>query len=212
MTDEPEKAVKLHKHNSAAFTLPETMVASTVFVFVVLAVVYLNIYGLKLYQVANSKSGASDIARQTFTKLFEEIRCAKGWQVGSGTLTTFTPCAAGVPQTGNAIRLFPTTTSQFVIDTNNYMVYYVVANSGTLQRRTSTTSSKQIANWLTNTVSFTVETPRGDIQTDLSYKGVIHVQMFFAQYLYPLTKIGSGYLYDSYQLNFRVASHAPDGP
>lgn len=195
-----------------AYTLPEMLVASTVYVMAVLAVVYLNVFGLKLDELANSKSGASDIARQSFSKLFEDIRVAKGWQVGTGTLTTFTPCATGTNLTGNAIRLFPTTTSQFVIDTNNYIVYYFDTSAKTLERRTSTTTSTQIASWLTNTMSFTVENPRGDVQTDLSYKGIIHVQMFFAQYLYPLTKIGSGYMYDSYQLNFRVASHAPDGP
>jgi len=54
---------------------------------------------------------------------------------------------------------------------------------------------------------FIAEDYLGNILSTLRYKYVIHVTLEFCQYQYPLTKVGAGYYYDDYKMEFRVASH-----
>jgi hypothetical protein len=67
-----------------------------------------------------------------------------------------------------------------------------------------------VAQNLTNnfyTNMFVAEDYLGNMLTTLRYKYVIHVTLEFCQYQYPLTKVGAGYYYDDYKMEFRVASH-----
>ena len=188
-------------------TLAELMVTTAIFSFAILGAVYCQIFGLRQDQMVNSKSGACEQARVSFNQLANDIRAAKLWQVGNGNDTTFTAIPLGTAQQGNALQLNLST------DTNTYYVYYFLTNSGELRRRhTGTTDTLVLAQFLTNRMYFRAETPRGDLQYDLTHKGVINVAMEFAQYQYPLTHIGTGYLYNYYKLEMRAASHVPQGP
>ncbi len=68
-----------------------------------------------------------------------------------------------------------------------------------------------IAQNLTNRMFFRAEDYLGNIKTDLSYKYVVHIVMEFYQYQYPLTKVGPGYYYDYYKMEFKITPHCPDG-
>ena len=209
MNTEP---VHMHKSPRAltkwarAFTLVELMVATSVFSLAILGVFYAHIFGLKQDRLISSKLGASDQSRRGFDVLVRDIRSAKIWAIGNGNATTFTPIANGTSQKGTAIQLSLTT------DTSKYIVYYFNTNAFELRRRHSGVSGTTlIANYLTNGMYFQAENPRGAIQTNLSHKGVINCSMEFAQYQYPLTRVGTGYLYDYYKMSFKVTPHTPDG-
>jgi hypothetical protein len=58
---------------------------------------------------------------------------------------------------------------------------------------------------------FRAEDYLGKVKTDLSYKYVIRVVMEFCQYQYPLTRVGPGYYYDYYKMEFKITPHCPDG-
>jgi prepilin-type N-terminal cleavage/methylation domain-containing protein len=190
-----------------AFTLVETMVAMSVFSLVSIGLVYTHLFALRQDELANSKLGASDSSRRGFSMLADDVRAAKMWQVGNGNQTTFTPIPDGTAQQGTALKINLTT------DTNSYILYYFNTTQGELRRRKSgVTGSKLIAQSLTNSMYFREENFRGDLQTDLSHKDVINVVMDFYQYQYPLTRVGPGYFYDRYTMQFRLTSHVPDGP
>jgi prepilin-type N-terminal cleavage/methylation domain-containing protein len=210
--------MKLHKNaggwnpRSAGMTLIEIMLAMTVFSLVIAGLIYLHLYGLRLDQLVQSKLGASDQSRRGFTTMCNDIRTAKGWAIGNGTATSFTPINAGTLQRGNALMLYPTTTTNFVINTNIFIVYHFNTTSGELLRRANNSALRTVAQDLTNNMFFQAENYRGDIQTTPTYRATIRTRLEFAQYQYPLTRVGAGYLYDYYKMEFCVTSHAPDGP
>jgi hypothetical protein len=189
------------------YTLVEIMVAMGVFSLAMIGMVYSHMYGLKMNELVQSKLGASDMSRRGFNVLENDIRSAKVWAIGNGSATQFTPIANGSQQQGTAIKLQTTT------DTNSYTIYYFDTSNAQLRRRTSgVTGTTLIANYLTNAMYFRAELPTGQTMTNLSHKGVINCNMEFAQFQYPLTKVGPGYLYDYYRISFKATPHVPDGP
>lgn len=190
-----------------ALTIVEMMVAMSLFSLVTLGLVYTHLFALRQDELANSKLGASDSSRRGFNMLSDDVRSAKVWQVGNGGQNSFTPIANGLAQQGTALKVNLTT------DTNKYVLYYFDTAAGELRRRKSdATGSKLIAQNLTNTMYFRAENHRGDTQTNWTHKGVINVAMQFYQYQFPLTRVGPGYYYDYYKMEFRLTSHIPDGP
>jgi prepilin-type N-terminal cleavage/methylation domain-containing protein len=192
---------------SRAFTMVEMMVTMAVFSLTILGVFYAHIFGLKQDRLISSKLGASDQSRRGFDVLTRDIRSSKIWAIGNGTASTFSPVANGTAQRGNAIRL------NLTIETNKFIIYYFNTNACELRRRVSGAGSTTlIASYLTNGMYFQAESYKGAIQTNLTHKGVINCSMEFAQYQYPLTRVGAGYLYDYYKMSFKVTPHVPDGP
>lgn len=204
----------LHKNPQAvngqrlrAYTMVEMMVTMAIFSLAILGVFYAHIFGLKQDRLISSKLGASDQSRRGFDLLTRDIRSAKIWTIGNGNASTFTPINNGLLQKGTAIQL------SLTIDTSKYIIYYFNTNARELRRRVSGgTGTTLVANYLTNSMFFQAEQFNGQPQYDLSHKGVINCSMEFAQYQYPLTRVGQGYLYDYYKMSFKVTPHVPDGP
>lgn len=191
---------------ATAMTLVEILVSMAVFSLAIIGLVYTNLFGLMQNQLVNSKLGASDQSRRAFDKFTGEIRTAKIWMVGNGDDGSFTPIDNGDEQQGNALQISSTT------DTNSYVRYYFNTNSQELCRVASgITGHTLVAQYLTNSMYFRAEDYLGNIKTDLSYKYVIRVVMEFCQYQYPLTRVGPGYYYDYYKMEFRITPHCPDG-
>lgn len=216
--------MKLHQPNARgrkaaaslkirALTLVEMMVTMVVFSYVVFALVYGQIFGLRQDELVESKLGASDEARRDFGQIMRDIRGAQTWSVGNYSGTTFTPIANGVNQQGTAIQIY------LVAGNSTNIVYYFNTNTpGNFQlMRMHTGDSGPISlagnltNYTGNPLSFTAEDFNGNIITDLSDSRVVHFTLGFLQYQYPLTKVGNGYLYDFYKMEFRVTPHVPQG-
>lgn len=189
-----------------AFTLIEMATTAGLFTLVVIALIYTQIFALRQDQLTESKLGASDSSRRGFSQMGLDIRSAKIWTIGDGSDSAFAGIPNGTEQRGTAIQLSLTT------DTNHYIRYFFNTNAGTLFRVHSGSRPTLVCKDLTNSMFFQAEDYHGDMQTDLSHKGVIHVMLEFAQYQYPQTKVGAGYLYDYYKMEFRYTPHVPDGP
>jgi len=197
-----------------AMTLVEMMITAGVFSLLSIGLVYTQMLCLRQDQLVNSKLGASDESRKGFNLLMRDIRSAKIWEVGTTDPdgSNFTPIDLDTPQQGNALRLSYTT------NFNDGVIYYFdtsdMANDGGKLDRLALSSgtANRIARDLTNTMFFRAENFAGVVQTNRTHKGVIKVRMEFAQYQYPLTKVGPGLLYDYYKMEFKLTSHCPDGP
>lgn len=194
-----------------AMTLVETMISVTIFGMVIMAFVVMQMFALRQNQLVESKLGASDQSRQMLQKMGMEIRSAKKWEVGNvnSAGTTFTEIADGQPQRGTAIRIFTTS------NTNSYIQYHFLTNSRVLMRAQSGVSGANVvAQELTNTMFFQAEDYRGTVQTAGTglWRNCIRVVLEFAQYQYPLTQVGPGYLYDYYKMEFKVSPHCPTLP
>jgi prepilin-type N-terminal cleavage/methylation domain-containing protein len=215
---------KLTSNNSTqrrqAFTLVEMMVTVGIFGLVIMGVIYAQLMGLRIDQLTHSKLGASEQSRRSYDLLTIDIRSAKIWAVGNGTvsghaLSGFTLLNDGSEQKGNALRLHLST------DTNKYILYFFDTNTITagklnvqLRRsRNGVSGSTMIAQYIQGTnLFFRNEDFRGTITTDQSYKGVISILLEFYQYQYPITRVGNGFYYDYYRTQFKLTPHVPDGP
>jgi Tfp pilus assembly protein PilW len=201
-----------------AFTLAEMMVAMFIFVFMVLGVLYVWMFGMRFDQLTCSKLGASDKSRMSFDQLTHDIRAAKWWKVGNGSGTNFTVCGNATNQIGNALKLSSSA------DTNSpaYVIYWFDTTACQLCRLSnglpaiqimaqSLTNTGTLGNGTTNTsMTFYAEKYDGTRAMDWQYKYAIVTTMEFCQYQYPLTRVGPGYYYDYYRIQLKAASHCPN--
>ena len=201
-----------------AFTLAEMMVAMFIFVFMVLGVLYVWMFGMRFDQLTCSKLGASDKSRMSFDQLTHDIRAAKWWKVGNGSGTNFTVCGNATNQIGNALKLSAsgdTNSTAFVIycfDTNACNLYRMSNGVTPFQIiAQSLTNTGIYGNGLTNTsMTFHAEKFDGTPAQDWQYKYAIVTTMEFCQYQYPLTYVGPGYYYNYYRIQLKAASHCPN--
>ena len=191
----------------AGMTITELLIALCIFSFVVLGLLYAQMFGMRFDQLVNSQAGASDNSRNSFNKLIDDIRGAKLMAIGSGTLGSFTPCANGAAQSGNMLQVSLTT------DTNNYIQYYFNSTLGQLVRQHSGQASTLLATNLLNANSstvapfFTAETYNGTLSSNITYSSLIVANLSFYEFRYPLTKVGTNCYYINYNLQIKATSH-----
>lgn len=212
--------VQLLIRQSQGMTLVEVYISTALLIgCVIIGVTGVMLMGLKEDELLESKAGASDSARQAVNQLRYDIYGAKGWQVGTYIGTNFVAATNDVIQQGNALTIYPLiVTSNQIINVANYILYYfdsndIANNNGCLRYVNSTNGVNEII--ISNLIAplcFTCENFQGAPQTNFSYKNVIHATFQYSQFQYPLTKVGSNYLFNNYRIDLRATPHLPDGP
>lgn len=215
-----------------AMTLIELMTTTGLFTLVVAGMVAVNMFGLKQDELANSKLGASDETRENFNLLLDEIRSGKNVQIGSGSWTNFTPITNGAQQ-GDTLQIIESTNTgwtnfyYFTSNTppgekpvnNNWLVRVAMYGNG-LTNITNVVARNiyNVSNaWLTNALNFSALGFNGtnwvmltnDPTTYSTHNYIVNCLLQFYQYQYPLTMVGTNYLYDYYQLNLQATRRAP---
>src|ERR1700742_5188641 len=107
-----------------AMTIVELMTTVGLFTIAVLALISVNMFGLKQDELVNSQLGASDEARLSFNQLLDEIRAGKNIQIGYGNYANFVPTTNKLQQ-GDTIQIIPSTNLGF------YIYYYFITNAPT---------------------------------------------------------------------------------
>ncbi len=193
------------------FTLVEMMVTVTLFSFVALAIIGLQIYGMRVYTLGATMLSATSNGRQTMNSLRDNIRAGKIVLVGNcyGTNgVTFVGAPIGSLQEGNALEIQYTN----LADTNNLVFYMDGANNQLVSFSNSTatgyanSTNTVIANYVTNTTCFFAEDYLGIVQTNYINSLVIHVQLQFYQWQFPIGIIGGNAAnsFNYYSLNTRI--------
>jgi hypothetical protein len=197
-------------------TLVEMMFALGILVVVVGALLAANYVGITQSQWVESKCGASDSSRRMLNQFPVDVKSSKMWFLGSISGTNFVLNTNS--SQGTAVELFQTTNgSQGIIyyfdlsNTNN--------NDGHLLRTASTNWNpvivcSNLVNWLGNGYTFNLEDYAGNPATNgannTSYKCIIHLDLQFCLFRYPLTAVGTNGLYDYYKIEFRATPHLPE--
>jgi Tfp pilus assembly protein PilW len=195
-----------------AMTLPDLLIATTLFLMMIGGVISTNIFCMRQDELSNSKLGANDQSRLALDLLLGEIRACKGVQLGSGTSNSFTPLTNGVAQQANAIQIIPSTNLniwiRYYFNTNN--------NNGELRRISSTDTNTTflICSGLTNTMMFQVADFTGTNllttdPTNYTHNYVVSATFQFYQYQYPLTYVGPNQFYNYYRIGFKASRRAP---
>jgi type II secretory pathway component PulJ len=186
-----------------AFTLVEVLIAMSIMLMVVAGILYVQSFGMRLFQLTNSKLGASAEARRALGLLTTEIRSAKIVRLGNVSGNNFVEAAPDTPQQGNAIQLYLST------NTNSFIRYFRDTNSTGLKRMTSgITGASVVADYVTNYNVFAAEDAFGNTLTNNQKNGVISLKLQFYQIQYPITRVGPGNYYDYYQLTTKITPRA----
>jgi len=189
----------LKKRSQRGFTLGEIMTAMGLFSLVVIGVVYSHLFGMRMFNVASTRLGASDSARKVLDLVRDDVRSGKLLNVGNGDSRHFTNSPADGPRRGNALQINPTS------DTNVYVRYYLDPHTHILNRITSGSSRIQaLAPYLTNEIAFVAEDYAGNVLTNDQNNRVIKLMLDYYQWEFPVARAGVGAFYDYYHLQTRM--------
>jgi len=163
-----------------AFTLAEMMVTVAILILLVVAIVSTNLFGLRMFQIEETKLNASSQARNIVGKLMDEIHSCDSFQVGTvitnATFTngTFTALPLGASQRGTAL---------LISNATKFTVYYVNTNDHKFRRTTSTSGSTRIlAQSVTNAADvFRAQDFSGNVLTNDQVNTVLHLKLEFYQ-------------------------------
>ena len=186
---------------NSGFTLTEILIAMTVFMLLVAGIVSANLFGLRMFQVNQTKLSATEWSRRTFGKITDEIHSCNTVTVGNMTTNNvFVGLLDGEPQEGNAIEIQPTTNTAVLIH------YFVDSLDGTFRRTEPPqgliTNTFILADSITNTTIFTAQDFSGNVLTNNQNNRVIHLTLDFYQ---PESYMQSPY---NYQLETSVTRRA----
>ncbi|MFO1512205.1 MAG: prepilin-type N-terminal cleavage/methylation domain-containing protein [Verrucomicrobiota bacterium] len=160
----------------AAFTLPELMVAITIFSFVVLGVTFSHVYGLSMFRVTETSLRATTNAREASGRMIDEIRRCNTSLIGNVKNGSFVGLLNGEKQEGSGLLIYPSANQ------SEYILYFVNPADQTFRRATSETNSTVIlAESITNAVVFCAENYLGVVQTNKLNNRVIHFNLEFYQ-------------------------------
>ena len=158
----------------AGFTLPEALIATSVFSLLVLGIVAANLFGLRWYQIGQTKLTATTSAREVIGKMSDELRNCDNAIVGNVSNGLFLAHVSGEAQTGNGLMIYATT------NTNSYVLYYLNYTNRTFIRYTTDlATNKIVARSVTNSVIFTAQDYKGIVLTNDQNNRVIRCSLQF---------------------------------
>jgi len=185
--------------NTRAFTLVEIMVVSALFFLLLAGLIGAQMFGLRLNLISQTKLSATASARNALSRVRDEVRSGKILYVGNGNASSFTHIADDVPRLGNALMICAST------NTNNYVLYFRDPADSCLKRITNGSPRvEMLASYITNQYVFQAEDYRGLALTNDQNNRVIRMTLQFYQWEYPVARVGSGGMYDYYQLQTRI--------
>jgi hypothetical protein len=160
----------------AGFTLPEILIATTVFLFIVAGIIAANLLGLRMFQIAQTKLNVTTWSRETVDKIATEVHACDTVWVGKITNGVFEGLLDGERQQGAALLIYPAT------NTTNYILYFVNPSDQTFRRTTAQPNTAVIlADSVTNTIVFTAQDFSGNVLTNHQNNRVIHLALEFYQ-------------------------------
>jgi prepilin-type N-terminal cleavage/methylation domain-containing protein len=187
----------------AGFTLPEMMVTLAIFSMVVLAVVSVNLFGMRMIELTEPKMLADAESRSFFNTFLQDVRSANRVRVLDGAVPA---------NRGNVLELelwFPTHWL------TNYVRYELDARSTDLFRSevrvqngvASSEDYQLLASGISNSGVFTLEDPSGNLVTGQLGRMLVGISLQFSQ-LYPTGyAVGEEQRFKPYQLRTKVAFH-----
>jgi hypothetical protein len=205
----PSPGTRPQKAHLQAYTLAEVYIASFAFVWLVLAIIAMMLFGMWSYNLAATKLTATAGCRKALSMMRDDIRESSWVDTGNCDATgpnSFTLISG--TNAGNAVCIYPTT------NVTSYTIYYLDISTTTnnLKRYTYnsnivthlvTITTNMVANFVTNQQIFTVMDWQNNILVDTPQNNrVIAVTLQFSQWEFPVAHVGN--MYDYYQLRTRI--------
>lgn len=183
-----------------AFTLPELMVAMSIFLMVIAAVIAGHIFGLRMFELTRMRLVANDHSWRVLRPMIEEIRSAETVEVGNGDDLGFTANGTGEGRVGNAIEL------RFPESPGARILYFRDDNDSTLKRLVEPGAQlSTVAHFVGNSNVFSAEDFSGAILTNRRNSAVIAVTVQYDRFPDPPLEIGAGQQYGRYHMETRIS-------
>lgn len=161
------------------FTLPEILVATTVFLFMVGGIIAANLFGLRMFQVTQTKLNVTTWSRETVGQLADEVRACNSVWIGNITTNgVFETLLDGETQQGTGLLIYPGT------NTTNYIIYFVNSSDETFRQTVATSNGINtviLADSVTNAITFSAQDFLGNVLTNNANNRVIHLTLEFYQ-------------------------------
>ena len=157
------------------FTLPEVLIALTIFMFLIAGIVFAHLYGLKMFTLNNTKLTVAQWSRETIEKMTDEVHAGNSVQVGNLTNGNFVGFLPGETQQGNCLNIQPTT------NLASQIYYFVNASNQTFQKIDPPGNYVVLAYSVTNALPFSAQDFSGRVLTNSQNNQVIHLTLEFYQ-------------------------------
>lgn len=158
------------------FTLPELLVAITVFILLIGGIVFAHLFGLSMFRITEVKLNATADARKLIGTLANEIRTCKSAEVGNIKNGEFVALLDGETQKGSGLLIYPGTNKA------NFIIYFVNPSDESFRRTTSKPGSATVlAESVTNALAFSAQDFSGKVLTNNQNNRVIHLNLEFYQ-------------------------------
>lgn len=159
------------------FTLPEILIAMTVFLLMVGGIISANLFGLRMFQITQTKLNVTTWSRETVEKLTAEVHaCDNVWVGKISTNGVFEGLLDGETQQGTALLIHPTS------NPTNYIIYFVNSSDQTFRRTTDQPGTTEVlADSVTNIMVFAAQNYSGTVLTNNENNRVIHLTLEFHQ-------------------------------
>ena len=156
--------------------MPEILIALTIFLLMVAGIVSANLFGLKMFQMTETKLNVTRWSRETIEGLMAEVQGCHSAQVGTVTNGIFEGVLNGEIQQGTGLLIYPTS------DTNSYIIYFVNTTDQTFRRATDQPGTAVVlADSITNITPFSAQDLSGTVLTNNLNNQVIHLILEFYQ-------------------------------
>jgi prepilin-type N-terminal cleavage/methylation domain-containing protein len=157
------------------FTLPEILIAMTIFLLMIVGIIFANLFGLKMFQMNETKLTVTQWSRETIGNITAEVHSCNSVLVGNVTNGDFEGLLNGETQQGTGLLIYPTT------NPTNYIIYFVNPSDQTFRRTDQTGNAVILADSVTNTIIFTAQDLSGNVLTNNQNNQVIHLILEFYQ-------------------------------
>ncbi len=152
------------------------MTTMAIFSLVVIAMVSLQIFGLKVNALTSSKLESTTYSLKVLDQVRDLVCEASSVSVGNGNSTSFT--ATGT--SGNALEVYPTTNS-------NYLRFYLATNTTALYELNSTNHNLSLlASNVVNKTVFEAVNFQGNVLSGNQEHYAIELTLQFAQLAYTV--------------------------
>jgi hypothetical protein len=209
----------------SAFTLLEMMFSVGIYTVLFLgALVAVQVFALRVYTLAATKLTATQSSRKALNQIRDDIRQAKGIQVGNTDNSgNFTANGGTNLAVGNALQVFSTTNGNFTLPP--YDIYYLQTNSPggvssnnlmwiSVAANYAATNITTLSTYITNLDVFSAQDCWGNTITNAVKNNQVYtVKLQYYQWEFPIAVISSNNAanaYDYYQLRTRVCRRALD--
>lgn len=164
------------QRSAGAFTLPELLIAVTVFMLLIGGIIAAHLYGLSMFKITETKLNATEATRQAVDKLAGEIQTCKSSLIGNVKSGVFEGVIDGQMQQGSGLLIYPSTNKA------SYIIYFINPSDRTFRRTTSIPVATTIlAESITNNLVFSAQDYQGTVLTNNQNGRVIHVRLEFYQ-------------------------------